>query len=83
MAATPPSRPAIAPTDRSICPATITITMPMARREVTHIWRVRSERLRGERKVPSVARENAIQITARAPTRVRARQGMAVFSIFI
>ena len=48
----------------------------MARMEVTDICRASSERLRGIRNVPSVVIENTIQITARAPTMVSARQGM-------
>ncbi len=69
-------RPASAPTERSICPATMTSTIPMARIEVTDICRASSERLRGIRNVPSVVIENTIQITARAPTMVSARHGM-------
>src|SRR5688500_165420 len=76
MAETAPSRPARAPTERSIWPATITSTMPMARIEVTAIWRASSERLRGLRNVPSVISEKTIQITSSAPTMVSARHGI-------
>ena len=68
--------PASAPTERSICPATITSTMPVARMDVTAIWRASSERLRGERNMPSVAALNAIQIRASAPTIVRVRHAI-------
>ena len=64
----------MAPTERSIWPATITRTMPTARIEVTAICRARSERLRGVRKVPSVVKEKTTQMTSSAPTMVRARQ---------
>ena len=76
MAETAPSSPARAPTDRSIWPATITSTMPMARIEVTAICRASSDRLRGLRNVPSVMSEKTIQITSSAPTIVSARQGI-------
>src|SRR5688572_17029392 len=76
MADSAPMSPARAPTERSICPATMTSTMPMARMEVTDICRASSERLRGLRKVPSVVMENTTQITIRAPTMVSARHGM-------
>ena len=70
----------MAPTDRSIWPATITSTMPIARTEVTDICRASCERLRGERKVPSVVNENTTQMSSSAPTMVSARQGIVVFA---
>ena len=57
MAESAPSSPACAPTERSIWPATITSTMPIARMAVIDIWRASSERLRGVRNVPSVSDE--------------------------
>src|SRR5438067_7652487 len=68
-------RPASAPTERSIWPATITSTMPTARMAVTEVWRASSERLRGRRNVPPVVMENTIQMTTRAPTMMSERQG--------
>ena len=72
-----PRNPACAPTERSICPATITSTIPIARMAVMDICRASSERLRGVKNVPSVRTENTTQMTRRAPTIVSARQGMA------
>ena len=57
------------PTERSICPARITITMPTARMPVTAVWRIRFEKFRGSRKTPSVTIVKMIQTPIRANTR--------------
>ena len=49
IARIPPQSPAIDPTERSICPSTITLSMPMARIAVKTDCRKRFDMLRGSR----------------------------------
>ena len=57
-----------APTDRSICRVTMTNTMPVAMIATDTVWIVRLKMLRGVRNRPPVARSNAMQRIAKAPT---------------
>ena len=77
IAAIPPRSPAIAPTERSISPVTMTMTMPTARSEVTDICRARSARFLGLTNVPWVVTRKTAQMTARAPMSVSAFHGRA------
>ncbi len=54
IAATPPSRPIIDPTDRSISAEIMTKTIPTARMPVMAVWRSRFETLRALKYEPSV-----------------------------
>ena len=67
--------PASAPTDRSICPATMTSTMPEASSAVIDIWRASNDRLRGDRNMPSVANVNTAKMTTSAASRPNVRHG--------
>ena len=48
------SNPKTEPTDKSICPATITINIPTAKTPVTAVCMVKFDRFRGVRKIPLV-----------------------------
>jgi hypothetical protein len=54
-AAMPPAKPSTEPTERSMLPETITISIPTASTPVTDICVIRLERLRGVRKIELVA----------------------------
>src|SRR4051812_18498370 len=56
------------PTDRSICRATMMKTMPQAMIAVTQVWIDRLYRLRGLRKMPSVANASRPQTRTSAIT---------------
>jgi D-xylose transport system permease protein len=68
MAAMPPVRPATDPTERSICPLTMTISMPTASTPVTAVCRIKLEKLRASRKTPPVAQVKSSQTTISART---------------
>ena len=63
-AAMPPANPRTDPTDRSMLPDTITISMPTARIAVTDIWVIRLDRFREVRKIEFVAQWKYIQMPA-------------------
>ena len=66
MAATAPTNAATEPTERSMCRATITITMPMARIRIWAFWTTRLETLSGLSSTPSVVIWKRMTSTARA-----------------
>src|SRR5690606_39992488 len=74
MAAIPPANPTREPTERSMCPVMITSVIPIARIEITDIWRNRLDRLRDDRKSPSVKTVNKRAMNARAMIKPYARR---------
>ena len=65
-AQTAPAKPRTDPTERSMWPATITSTMPMARIAVVTVCTKRFDRFRGVRKTRSVTKEKITQIPSSA-----------------
>ena len=61
-----PTKAATDPTERSMCRATITMTMPMARIRIWAFWTTRFETLSGLSSTPSVVIWNSSTIAARA-----------------
>ena len=72
-AAKTPVKATAEPIDKSMCPGTMTMTMPTARIAVIATWIVSVVKFRGDRNRPSVRTWNTIQTPTRTPTRVRAR----------
>ena len=66
IAPTAPTNAATEPTDRSMCRATITITMPIARIRIWAFWTTRFDTLSGLSSTPSVVIWNRMTIAARA-----------------
>ena len=62
-----PTNAATEPTDRSMWPAMMTITMPMARMRTYAFWLTRLIRLTGSRVFPPVRISNRMMMTTRAP----------------
>jgi hypothetical protein len=51
----PPANPRTEPTDKSMFPDTMTMSIPTARMPVTDIWVIKFDRFRGVRNIDSVA----------------------------
>ena len=62
-----------APSERSMCPGTITITMPAHRIAVVATWRLRLVRFRGDRKRPWVRTWKMMATISRIPTNAKDR----------